>query len=182
MTNSTDMATRWQPSPAVPRQAEQAGPQDFEDFFATWHRPLYRALWLVTRNRHEAEEVMQDAFLKVWERWDRVAAMDSPEGYLFQTAMNLYRSRLRRMVAAVRRTIRVLPSDDELRTVEERDAIVRAMGSLTPAQRSAVVLVDLVGMSSVEAGRALGVRPVTVRVLVSRGRAALKERMGTSDV
>ena len=36
--------------------------------------------------------------------------------------------------------------------MEERDAIVRAMGALTPAQRSAVVLVDLVGMSSVEAG------------------------------
>ena len=53
---------------------------------------------------------MQDAFLKVWERWDRVGPMDSPEGYLFQTAMNLYRSRLRRMVVAVRRTIRVLPA------------------------------------------------------------------------
>jgi DNA-directed RNA polymerase specialized sigma24 family protein len=65
--------------------------------------------------------------------------------------------------------------------VDERDAIVRAMASLTPAQRSAVVLVDLVGMSSVEAGRALGVRPVTVRVLAARGRAVLKERMGASD-
>ena len=151
MTNSIDVATR-PPSAAVPRPAGPGRPQDFEDFFEAWHRPLYRALWLVARNRHEAEEVMQDAFLKVWERWDRVAAMESPEGYLFQTAMNLYRSRMRRVVAAVRRTIRVLPPDDGLATVEERDAIVRAMGWLTPAQRSAVVLVDLVGMSSVEAG------------------------------
>ena len=177
MTNSIDVARR----PAPPVLPGAGRPREFEAFFESWHRPLYRALWLVTRNRHEAEEVMQDAFLKVWERWDRVAAMDSPEGYLFQTAMNLYRSRLRRMVAAVRRTIRVLPPDDELATVEERDAIVRAMGRLTPAQRSAVVLVDLVGMSSVEAGRALGVRPATVRVLAARGRAALKERMGASD-
>jgi len=176
MTNSIDVARRAAPT-ALPGAAS---PQRFEDFFESWHRPLYRALWLMTRNRHEAEEVMQDAFLKVWERWDRVAAMESPEGYLFQTATNLYRSRLRRMVAAVRRTIRVLPSDD-LATVEDRDAIVRAMGSLTPAQRSAVVLVDLVGMSSVEAARALGVRPATVRVLAARGRAALKERMGARD-
>jgi RNA polymerase sigma-70 factor (ECF subfamily) len=179
MTNSIEVATR-PPSRAVPRPGVPGRAQDFEDFFEAWHRPLYRALWLVTRNRHEAEEVMQDAFLKVWERWDRVGSMESPEGYLFQTAMNLYRSRLRRMVAAVRRTIHVLPPDD-LATVEERDAIVRAMASLTPAQRSAVVLVDLVGMSSVEAGRALGVRPVTVRVLAARGRAVLKERMGASD-
>ena len=176
MTNSIDVATR----PGPPAGLDPARSEDFEDFFEAWHVPLYRALWLVARNRHEAEEVMQDAFLKVWERWDRVASMESPEGYLFQTAMNLYRSRLRRMVAAVRRTIRVLPTDD-LATVDERDAIVRAMDSLTPAQRSAVVLVDLVGMSSVEAGRALGVRPVTVRVLAARGRATLKERMGASD-
>jgi RNA polymerase sigma-70 factor, ECF subfamily len=176
MTNSIGVARPVAPT-ALPGAA---GPQRFEDFFESWHRPLYRALWLMTRNRHEAEEVMQDAFLKVWERWERVAAMESPEGYLFQTATNLYRSRLRRMVAAVRRTIRVLPSDD-LATVEDRDAIVRAMGSLTPAQRSAVVLVDLVGMSSVEAGRALGVRPATVRVLAARGRATLKERMGARD-
>ncbi len=178
MTNSTEAATRPRPVAAAPGPPN---PLDFEDFFEAWHRPLYRALWLMTRNRHEAEEVMQDAFLKVWERWDRVAAMGSPEGYLFQTAMNLYRSRLRRMAAAVRRTIRVLPADDALATVEERDAIVRAMGALTPAQRSAVVLIDLVGMSSTEAGRALGVRPVTVRVLAARGRAALKERMGADD-
>jgi RNA polymerase sigma-70 factor (ECF subfamily) len=179
MTNSIDVATRPRP-PAAPAPGDLARRADFEDFFESWHRPLYRALWLVTRNRHEAEEVMQDAFLKVWERWDRVGSMASPEGYLFQTAMNLYRSRLRRMVAAVRRTIRVLPPDD-LATVEDRDAIVRAMASLTPAQRSAVVLVDLVGMSSVEAGQALGVRPVTVRVLAARGRATLKERMGAND-
>ena len=81
----------------------------------------------------------------------------------------------------MRRTIRVLPADDALARVEERDAIVRAMGALTPAQRSAVVLTDLVGMSSTEAGRALGVRPVTVRVLAARGRAALKERIGPGD-
>ncbi len=176
MRNATQVA---EPPPADTLPREPA--PHFEDFFEAWHGPLYRALWLVTRNRHEAEEIMQDAFLKVWERWDRVAEMGSPEGYLFQTGMNLYRSRLRRMVAVVRRTIRVLPGDDALATVEERDAIVRAMGALTPAQRSAVVLVDLVGMSSAEAGEALGIRPVTVRVLAARGRAVLKERMGVSD-
>jgi RNA polymerase sigma-70 factor (ECF subfamily) len=167
------------PSGSPPRLPEtEAG---FEGFFEAWNVPLYRALWLVARNRHEAEEIMQDAFLKVWERWGRVSAMDRPEAYLFRTAMNLYRSRLRRAVAAVRRTVGALPADDAMAVVEERDAIVRAMGSLTPAQRAAVVLTDLVGLSSGEAGEALGVRPVTVRVLAARGRAALKERMADGD-
>jgi len=150
----------------------------FDVFFADWHLSLYRALWLVTRNRHEAEEIMQDAFVRVWERWERVRAMDRPEAYLFRTAMNLHRSRVRRTVTAIRRTIGALPADDAIANVEERDAIVRAMGRLTPAQRAAVVLVDLVGMPSAEAAAALGVRPPTVRVLAARGRALLREEMG----
>ena len=150
----------------------------FEAFFASWHMPLYRALWLVARNRHEAEEVMQDAFVRVWERWERVRQMERPEAYLFRTAMNLYRSRVRRALTALRRTVGSLPEDDGIATVEERDAIVRAMGRLTQAQRAAVVLVDLVGMSSAEAAGALGVRPSTVRVLAARGRAILRDEMG----
>ena len=39
---------------------------------------------------------MQDAFLSVWERWDRVGEMDDPLGYLYRTAMNLFRKRYRR--------------------------------------------------------------------------------------
>jgi len=161
-----------------PDAAGERDPASFEVFFEAWHLPLYRALWLVARNRHEAEEVMQDAFVRVWERWPRVSVMERPEAYLFRTAMNLHRSRVRRALTALRRTIGTLPADDAIETIEERDAIVRAMGRLTPAQRGAVVLVDLVGMSSAEAARALGVRPSTVRVLAARGRALLRDEMG----
>ena len=38
---------------------------------------------MITGSRAEAEELAQDAFLKVWERWDRVADMDEPIGYLW---------------------------------------------------------------------------------------------------
>jgi DNA-directed RNA polymerase specialized sigma24 family protein len=43
---------------------------------------------------------MREALLKVWERWDHVRTLDDPIGYLYRTAMNLHRKRLRR--AAVR--------------------------------------------------------------------------------
>ena len=46
---------------------------NFEEFFAAEHDRLYRALCLATRNRHEAEEIMQDAFLALWARWDRIS-------------------------------------------------------------------------------------------------------------
>ena len=48
---------------------------------------------------------MQDAFLTVWERWDRVGGMDDPVGYLYRTAMNLFRKRYRRAMLSVRRTV-----------------------------------------------------------------------------
>ena len=77
----------------------------FEAFYQAEARTLFRRLWLVTGNRAEAEELMQDAFLSVWERWDRVGGMDDPLGYLYRTAMNLFRKRYRRAMLAVRRTV-----------------------------------------------------------------------------
>jgi DNA-directed RNA polymerase specialized sigma24 family protein len=44
----------------------------FETSYQAEARTLFRRLWLVTGNRAEAKELMQDAFLKAWERWDRV--------------------------------------------------------------------------------------------------------------
>ena len=73
----------------------------FETFYDAEARTLFRRLWLVTGNRSEAEEIMQDAFLKVWERWDRVRAMDDPVGYLYRTAMNMFRKRHRRAALAI---------------------------------------------------------------------------------
>jgi RNA polymerase sigma-70 factor (ECF subfamily) len=155
--------------------------QDFEAFFRTEHAALFRALWLVTRNRHEAEEVMQDAFLRLWERWPRVSRLPDPTGYLYRTAMNVFRSRLRRAAVALRKRVRAMPPDDLLEMVEGRDAAVRAMASLTPRQRAAVVLVDVLGFTSEESASALGVKAVTVRVLAARGREALRESMGGDD-
>ena len=164
------------------RQDMEQGPDPmvgtFEAFFARHHRDLFGALWLITRNRHEAEEVMQDAFLKVLERWDRVAPMDDPVAYLYRTAMNVHRSRYRRAKVAVRRAVGRLPTD-ELAAVEEREDVIRLLAGLTPRERAAVVLIDLLEFSSQEAGDALGVKASTVRVLVSRGRKSLKKEMQT---
>ena len=166
-----------------PDQAPGPGkvPVDFESFFLGHHLRLFRALWLMTRNRHEAEEVMQDAFLRVWERWDRVATPPDPEGYLYRTAMNAFRSRARRAAVAVRKAVGQLPADDELAAVESREAVVRALAPLPPRQRAAIVLTDVLDMSSEEAAKALGIKAVTVRVLAARARSTLKRGMGERD-
>jgi RNA polymerase sigma factor (sigma-70 family) len=166
------------------RDRPDVGPRhvaDFEAFFAVHHAALFRALWLVTRNRHEAEEVMQDAFLALWPRWESVATGPDPVGYLYTTAMNVWRSRLRRAAVAVRKAVHQIPPDDEMVAVEQRDAIVRALGPLPPRQRAALVLMDVFDLSSERAGEMLRIRPATVRVLAARGRARLAKEMGDRD-
>jgi len=68
------------PGPRPGPRPAAGGPLSFEDFFSYEHRGLYGALLLVTRDSHEAEEVMQDAFLRLWERWDRVSSLENPTG------------------------------------------------------------------------------------------------------
>jgi RNA polymerase sigma-70 factor (ECF subfamily) len=147
---------------------------EFEAFFLEHHESLLRALWLVTRNRHEAEEITQDAFLRLLERW---RAVRDPEAYLYRTAMNVFRSRLRRAAVALRKAAHTIPVDDQLAEVEARDAVVRALAPLPARQRAAIVLMDVLGLSSEQAGEALAIRPVTVRVLAARGRATLREAL-----
>ena len=77
-------------------------PVAFEAFFEAERARLLRALYLLTGNGEEAEEVLQESFIAVWERWDRVGAMEDPTGYLYRTALNRYRSRLRRVARAAR--------------------------------------------------------------------------------
>ena len=150
---------------------------DFEAFFEQHHNRLFRALWLLTRNRQEAEEVMQDAFLRLWERWDQVIGGPDPVAYLYRTALNVWRSRLRRAAVAARKVIHHIQGDDEIAEVEQRDAVVRALALLPPRQRAAIVLTDVLDLSSERAGEALGIRPVTVRVLAARARRALAQKM-----
>jgi RNA polymerase sigma-70 factor (ECF subfamily) len=153
----------------------------FEDFFRGQTQSLFAHLCLITGNRAEAEELAQDAFLKVWERWDRVADME-PIGYLYRTAMNLFRKRYRRAVLALRKTVSEELRRDEFATVEDRSIVARALVGLAPRQRAALVLTELIGFSSEEAGHMLGVNPGTVRALASQGRAAMKQRLESDDV
>ena len=153
-------------------------PWGFEEFFDSHHARLFGALCLVTGDRSEAEEIMQDAFLRLWERWERVASMDDPGAYLFRTAMNVFRNRYRRSVLAMRRTLGPVVAEDAYETIDDRDVVVRALRALTANQRAAVVLTAYVGLSSEEAGGVLGMQASTVRTLATRAKAAMREKAG----
>jgi len=75
----------------------------FDEFFEDEHEHLYKALYFVTGNRQDAEDLMQDAFMRLWERWDQIDRISDPTGYLFRVALNGFRMRRRRAAMAMRK-------------------------------------------------------------------------------
>jgi RNA polymerase sigma-70 factor (ECF subfamily) len=146
----------------------------FEDFFEQEQERLLRVLWMVTGSLQEAEDIVQEAFLRVWERWPNVSAMESPTGYLHRAAMNIFRNRYRRARLGLRKAIGVAPPVDAFGSIEDRISVSRALGTLTPRQRAALVLTELLGYPAEQAGRMLGVRASTVRSLNSSARTTLR--------
>jgi RNA polymerase sigma-70 factor (ECF subfamily) len=83
----------------------QPAPRDFRGFFEDEHRRLFKTLYFVTGDRSEAADLMQEAFLKIWERWDRIDTIEDPGAYLFRVALNGWRMRMRTARRAARRTV-----------------------------------------------------------------------------
>ena len=152
-----------------------AGPPSFEELFLDVHDRLYRALYFITGSSADAEELMQDAFLKLWERWDRLDSIEDPVAYLFRAALNGVRMRARRARVAARMVVPAAASRDPFDDVQVREDVRRMLRHITPRQRTAIVLTEIFGYSSEQAARIMRIQPTTVRVLASQGRAALKE-------
>jgi RNA polymerase sigma factor (sigma-70 family) len=163
---------------AVTEAAPEVG--SFQEFFEAHGDRLYGALCVITRDPHEAEELTQDAMVRVWERWDRVRSLDDPVGYLFRTALNRYRSGLRRRSVAAR----AKPAEAEESPFDAADArnlVEAGLAGLTPRQRAALILTDLLGYRSEDAAGILGVKAVTARVLASQARASMRATIGDVD-
>ena len=152
----------------------------FEEFFEAERDRLFGLMFLVTRDRGEAEEIAQDAFLAIWERWDRVHALENPAGYLTRTAMNLFRKRYRRK-AVLRRILPPARPSDQEGPADSRLMLSEALRGLSPRQRAALVLTELFGYSSEEAASILHVKPTTIGALKYQGRAALRKDAERTD-
>ena len=152
--------------------------EGFESFVERNHERLYGALCLLTKDRYEAEEIAQEAFVRILERWDQVRTVDDPTAYLFRTAMNVFRKRYRRALLSLRRATAIAPRDDFVEQIEAQDLVVRAIAQLSRDQRAALIVTGLLGYSSDEAAQILGVRSSTVRARATRARTALRAAIG----
>jgi len=153
----------------------------FDTLFEEEHERLFKALYFVTGNRHDAEELMQDAFLKLWERWDEIHRIDDPVAYLFRIALNGFRMRRRRAAMALRKVAPIPQTHDPFLDAEMRVDVRRLLLGVTARQRAALVLMDLMGYPSEQAAHILHVRASTVRALATKGRRALRAAEGARD-
>jgi RNA polymerase sigma-70 factor (ECF subfamily) len=163
----------------APTMAEP--PASFEELFHSERDRLFRLLCVITGSRHEAEDIAQEAFARVWERWTTVSVMANPTGYLHRTAINLSRSRYRRAVLAARRTVRATV-DEPFEAVDDRQVALQFLRAMAPRQRAAIVLTEVLGYTAEEAAKMLAVRAATVRALHFQARAKLRDLREISDV
>src|SRR5512134_1605973 len=108
---------------------------DFDVFVHEEHDRLFKALYFVSGNREDAEDLAQDAFLKLWERWDTIDRIDDPTAYLFRVALNGFRMRRRRVAMAVRKQLPALDARDAFVDAEMRTDVRALLLDISPRQR-----------------------------------------------
>ena len=139
----------------------------FHDFYSAQYAPMVRLARGLVDTSECAEEIVQDAFVRVYERRDR---LDEPVRYLRTAVVNGARSELRRREVRRRIGLRQRVASPPA----ERDYLMDALDSLPPKRRTALVLRFYAQLSEREIAEAMGVRPGTVKSLVSRGLADLR--------
>ena len=151
---------------------------DFDDCFRDLFPGVARAAVLVARDQHLGPDIAQEAFARLYERWDRIESRDHARNFAYRVALNLARSHLRRRIAA--------PFGLTGPEREERDSTgssaawldaVDALGHLSPKQRACIVLVDYADLDAASASAILGTAESTVRVHLLRGRRAMRARL-----
>lgn len=138
-----------------------------------------RVAYLLTGDRALAEDLTQDAFVKVLGRFHDLRSRDAFWWYLRRTIVNLSasyfrRRRVERTWLARQRPEEIEPSFGDL---GERDRLRDALMTLRPEQRAAIVLRFYEDLSEADTAETLGVAVGTVKSMVSRGLQRLKAEL-----
>lgn len=153
----------------VPLPTVEAKIETFEDVYRREALAMVQLAFLLVGSPQRAEEIVQDAFAALFQRWDHV---DRPGAYLRASVVNRCRSAHRRRALERRnRATQEGPTTVGLGA----DDLADALAALPPKRRAAIVLRYYGGHSEAEIARLLGVRPGTVKSLLHRGLAQLRE-------
>ena len=162
-------------------------PAAFDAVFGAYRRRLYGYLLRMTRRKDIAEDLLQEAFLRLAQAAKRLETDTRLGPYLFTVAHRLFVSWTR--AQAVRAQLagdlpaRELPGDarsplEALADSQTQLALERAFAQLAPAYREVALLVGVEGLAPAEVAEILGQKPEAVRQRLARARTQLAETLG----
>jgi RNA polymerase sigma-70 factor, ECF subfamily len=130
---------------------------------------------LAAGGRDEAEECVQEAFIRLLREWPTVSQYDSPEAWTRKVALRLLSNQRRKARNGIKALLRVgAPASAPAPTGDALD-VQRALGRLSLGQRQVVVLYYLLGLGVAEIAAELDVAPGTVKSRLSRARETLSQ-------
>ena len=161
-------------------------PQDLADLFRVRHLELVRLAALLVGDQASAEDVVQDVFLKVCARWDRLTESGVAVSYFRTAVVNACRSVHRRRTIArrfggtVEAALWAEPEPSAEAAVilaEDRRRVLRALATLPYRQREAIVLRFYGRLTEPEIAESMGISRGTVKSTLSRGLDSLGSRL-----
>jgi RNA polymerase sigma-70 factor (ECF subfamily) len=191
-----DLATthNWTEGAAVPREASEAGARAHEAAFQLFvernMRFAFRVAWALLRNRSDADDVVQECFLRLYRKrtWHGIQGLaeeiKDERAYLARVVWRMARDRQRRPAredgGIEMDTITATDHSPEAAAVSNSGIarIHRLIDTLPEELRQPLVLSTLEEMTSAQIGTALGIPEGTVRTRIQRARMLLKQKLG----
>ena len=149
--------------------------EGFDEFYQATYGRLVGQLYPITGSLPEAEEVVQEAFVRALARWDHIRAYDAPEAWVRRVALNLVSNELRRARSRLAALARLGPKLQEPPMSAQAAALVQALRRLPPSHRQVLVLHHALDLPVSEVARQLGLTPGTVRGRLFRARTRLRD-------
>jgi len=168
--------------PDVLERCRRGDPRAFEELVRDTHRQAYTLALRLVGDRHEAEDVTQEAYLRVFRSLRGFREEARFETWLYRIVTNAALTHLRKRGRFGELTPGPGDLDDAIASgapspeaVVDRDELERGLARLPVGMRVVVVLKDVYGLSAREIGEHLGIAEGAVKVRLHRGRRRLKE-------
>ena len=151
----------------------------FRETYLPLSETLYRIAFYILESRDEAEDAVQELYLKLWDTHERLDAVLSPKAYSIRLLKNLCLNRIRKaqalsFPAELPEPESGQPQDDALDARRRLDKVLEGIKALPERQREILLLRTFEGLSYQEIARRTGLGKATLRVLLARARKTLK--------
>ncbi len=168
--------------PDMSQEGRAAELEAFSWFFTSEYPQVVRLLRVVVRDGGAAEDLAQEAFVRLHRNWDKVSRYDSPEAWIRRVALNRAFSWRRREARRSHLELAAAPPSELDGPTADRADVLRAVHALPPRDRALVALYHLEDRPLTEVAEVLGLRPGAAKVALHRARRRLAELLDTEDL